>query len=80
MRRGANAETVVRVINCRTRCPFSATDKIRIVLESMRSKESVAELCRCEGLPPNLYYGWIKEFPEAGKKRLRGDPTVGAQR
>ena len=28
-----------------------------------------------EGLPPNLYYRWSKEFLEAGKKRLLGDTT-----
>ena len=35
----------------------------------------MAELCRREGLAPNLYYRWSKEFLEAGKKRLLGDTT-----
>ena len=39
----------------------------------LRGEESIAELCRREGLAPNLYYRWSKEFLEAGKKRLLGD-------
>ena len=38
-------------------------------------QESIAALCRREGLNPNLYYRWSKEFLEAGKKRLLGDTT-----
>jgi len=34
---------------------------------------TIAELCRKEGIHPNLYYKWSKEFPEAGKQRLVGD-------
>ena len=54
---------------------FSAEEKIRIVLEGLRGEESIAALCRREGLNPNLYYRWSKEFLEAGKKRLVGDTT-----
>jgi transposase len=36
---------------------FSAEEKVRIVLEGLRGEESVAELCRREGLAPNLYSG-----------------------
>ena len=28
---------------------------------------------RQEGIIPNLYYRWSKDFLEAGKKRLSGD-------
>ena len=59
----------------RTRRRFSAEEKVRIVLEGLWGEESVAELCRREGLAPNLYYRWSKEFLEAGKKRLLGDTT-----
>jgi transposase len=45
------------------------------VLEGLRGEESIATLCRKEGLAPNLYYRWSKEFLEAGKKRLVGDTT-----
>ena len=56
-----------------TRRQFSAEEKIRIVLEGLRGEDSIAELCRKEGIAQNLYYRWSKEFLEAGKKRLAGD-------
>ncbi len=56
-----------------TRRHFSAEDKIRIVLEGLRGEDSTAELCRREGIASSMYYGWSKEFLEAGKKRLAGD-------
>lgn len=70
-----SAERVVRDIRRKTRRRFSAEEKIRIVLEGLRGEESIAALCRREGLNPNLYYRWSKEFLEAGKKRLLGDTT-----
>jgi transposase len=75
MGKGAGSEKVVREIHRRTRRRFSAEEKIRIILEGLRGEESIAELCRREGLAPNLYYRWSKEFLEAGKKRLLGDTT-----
>jgi transposase len=67
------AEKLVRDIRRATRRKFSAEEKIRIVLEGLRGEESIAELCRKEGIAQNLYYRWSKEFLEAGKKRLAGD-------
>ena len=69
----APAETVVKAIRRRTRKQHSAEEKIRIVLEGLRGEESIAELCRREGIATSLYYSWSKEFLEAGKKRLAGD-------
>ena len=71
------AEEVVKDIRRATRRHFSAEEKIRVVLEGLRGEESIAELCRREGIVQNLYYRWSKEFLEAGKKRLAGD-TAGA--
>lgn len=68
-----SAEKVVKDIRRRTRKQHSAEEKIRIVLEGLRGEESVAELCRREGIATSLYYSWSKEFLEAGKKRLAGD-------
>ena len=68
-----SAEKIVRDIRRATRRRFSAEDKIRIVLEGLRGEDSIAELCRKEGIAQNLYYRWSKEFLEAGKKRLAGD-------
>ncbi len=67
------AEQVIKGIRRATRRHFSAEDKIRIMLEGLRGEESIAELCRREGIVQNLYYRWSKEFLEAGKKRLAGD-------
>ncbi len=73
MAKGASAEKAVREIRHKTRRKFSAEEKIRIVLEGIRGEESIATLCRREGIVANLYYRWSKEFLEAGKKRLQGD-------
>lgn len=69
----SNPEAVVREIRRRTRRKFSAEDKIRIVLEGLKGEASIAEICRREGINPNLFYRWSKEFLEVGKKRLLGD-------
>lgn len=67
------AEDAVRNIKRQTRRKFNAEEKIRIVLTGLRGEESIAELCRREGIHQNLYYTWSREFLEAGKKRLSGD-------
>ena len=66
-------ESVVRDIKRKTRRKFSTDEKIRIVLEGLKGEASIAEICRREGIVPNLYYRWSKDFLEAGKKRLKGD-------
>ena len=67
------AEKVVRDIRRKTRRKHSTEEKIRVVLEGLRGEESIAALCRREGIAESLYYSWSKEFLEAGKKRLAGD-------
>ena len=67
------AEATVRAIRRRTRKQYSAEEKIRIVVAGLRGEDSIAELCRREGIAESLYYSWSKEFLEAGKKRLVGD-------
>jgi len=73
MARKENVETTVREIRRKTRKKYSAEEKIRIVLEGLRGEGTIAELCRREGIHPNMYYKWSKEFLEAGKQRLLGD-------
>lgn len=68
-----SAETTIRTIRRKTRRKYSAEDKIRIVIEGLRGEESIAALCRREGIANSLYYKWSKEFLEAGKARLAGD-------
>lgn len=74
----APAEQVVKDIRRATRRHYSAEDKVRIVLSGLRGEESIAELCRKEGIAQGLYYSWSKEFLEAGKKRLAGDTARAA--
>lgn len=69
----AAAEKAVKDIRRKTRKRYSTEDKIRIVLAGLRGEDSIAELCRQEGISQGLYYSWSKEFLEAGKKRLAGD-------
>ena len=67
------AEKRVRDIRRETRRQFSAEEKVRIVIAGLRGEDSIAELCRKEGINQNLYYRWSKDVLEAGKKRLAGD-------
>ncbi len=71
--RTGGGEKTIRDIRRATRRLYSAEEKIRIVLDGLRGEDSIAELCRREGINQNLYYRWSKEFLEAGKKRLAGD-------
>jgi transposase len=72
------AEQVVRDIRRATRKQHSSEEKIRIVLEGLRGEDSIAALCRREGIAESLYYSWSKEFLEAGKRRLTGDTARAA--
>ncbi|MDC1381594.1 IS3 family transposase, partial [Octadecabacter sp.] len=67
------ADKVVKNIRRKTRQTYSSEEKIRIVLAGLRGEESIAVLCRREGIAESLYYSWSKEFLEAGKRRLSGD-------
>ena len=78
MTKKRSAEKTVRDIRRATRRHYSAEEKIRIVLEGLRGEDSIAELCRREGINSNVYYRWSKEFLEAGKRRLAGDTARAA--
>ena len=67
------ADKLVKNIRRGTSRKYSAEEKIRIVLAGLRGEESIAALCRREGIAKSLYYKWSKEFLEAGKRRLSGD-------
>ena len=69
----APAEQGVKDIRRATRKLHPSVEKIRIVLSGLRGEDSIAELCRKEGIAQSLYYSWSKEFLEAGKRRLAGD-------
>ena len=72
------SEQVVKDIRRATRKQYSAEEKIRIVLDGLRGEDSIAELCRKEGIAQSLYYTWSKEFMEAGKRRHAGDTARAA--
>ncbi|WP_170556149.1 IS3 family transposase [Ruegeria atlantica] len=74
----SHGEKVVKDIRRATRKQYSAEEKIRIVLDGLKGEDSIAELCRREGIAQSLYYSWSKEFLEAGKKRLAGDTARAA--
>jgi len=67
------ADRTVKDIRRKTRKRYSSEDKIRIVLAGLRGEDTIAELCRQEGIAQSQYYSWSKEFMEAGRKRLAGD-------
>ncbi len=69
------AERSIKDIRRKTRKRYSSEEKIRIVLAGLRGEDSIAELCRQEGISQGMYYSWSKEFLEAGKKRLAGDTS-----
>ena len=74
----ASAEAALEDVRRATRRRFSAEEKIRVVLEGLRGEDSVAELCRREGIATSMVEAWSKDFLEAGKKRLAGDMTQAA--
>ena len=47
--------------------------KYELFLAGLRGEDTIAELCRQEGIAQSQYYSWSKEFMEAGHKRLAGD-------
>ena len=68
-----SSERIIRDIKRQTKRKFSSEEKISIVIEGLRGEDSIASICRREGVAPSVYYRWSKDFMEAGKKRLNGD-------
>ncbi len=68
-----NPESVVKEIKRNTRRKFNSEEKIRIILEGLRGEDSIASICRKEGIAPSRYYKWSKAFLEAGKRQLHDD-------
>ena len=69
---------IVKDIKRATRKQYSSEEKIGIVLDGLRGEDSIAELCRREGISQGVYYKWSKDFMEAGKRRLAGDTARAA--
>jgi len=79
-RTNKSPESVVREIKRKTRRKFNSEEKIKIILEGLKGEDSIASICRREGIAPSLYYKWSKDFLEAGKRRLKGDTIREANR
>jgi len=79
-KRGETPRQQIRKAKVVSRRQFSAEEKIRIVMEGIRGDISVSELCRRERLHTTVYYKWLKDFMEAGKRRLKGDMQREADR
>ena len=69
----SESERRIKEIQRNTRRKYSSEEKIRIIIEGLRGEDSIASICRKEGIAQNLYYKWSKDFLEAGKRRLSGD-------
>ena len=76
--RKSPGEKLVKDIKGATRKQYSSEAKIRIVLDGLPGEDSIAELCRREGISQGIYYKWSKDFMEACKKRLAGDTARAA--
>ena len=63
-----------------TRRKYTPGEKTRIVLEGFRHEVPIRDLCRREGIKPNVYYAWLRDFMEAGKTRLARDTVRDATR
>lgn len=78
--RTEETRSFIRQVKRRARRKFTAEEKVRIVLEGVRHEVPVRELCRREGISPNVYYAWLKRFMEGGKERITGEARRGASR
>jgi putative transposase len=60
---------------------FSAEEKMAIVLEGLRGKKTIAEICREHGISQGQYYKWRDKFLEGAKTALEtsGNSSQAAQ-
>ena len=73
-------KSFIKQVRQLTRRKFTPEEKIRIVLEGFRHEVPIRDLCRREGISPNVYYAWLRDFMEAGKERLVRDTVRDATR
>ena len=58
---------------------WTVDEKLAIVMEGLKERKSVAEICREHKISQTLYYRWRDKFLEGGKKALGnggGDESV----
>ena len=66
-----SSKGVVKNIQRNTKKKYSSEGKILVVLDGLRGEVTIAELCRREGINPNVCYRWSKDFMEAGKSQAQ---------
>ncbi len=49
---------------------WTGDEKLAIVMEGLKERRSVADICREHQISQTLYYRWRDKFLEAGKKGL----------
>jgi len=74
----APAEQVLKDIRRQTRRQYSLKRRSASCWKGCAARRNISELCRREGIAASMYYGWSKEFLEAGKRRLAGDTARAA--
>ena len=62
-----------------TRRHWMPEEKIRIVLESLNTSISIAELCRKYAVTPVVFYAWKEKFIEGGKQALTRSRRKGGE-
>jgi transposase len=72
--------TFIKQVRRITRRKYTPEERVRIVLEGFRHEIPIRDLCRREGIRPNVYYAWLRDFMEAGKTRLARDTIRDATR
>jgi transposase len=76
--RKSSGGSIIKDIKRATHKHYSSEENIRIVFDGLRGENSIAELCRREGISQGIYYKWSKDVMEAGKRRLAGDTARAA--
>jgi len=64
-------EKKIKEIKRQTRKKYSSEEKIRIVLDGLRGEDSIAEICRREGIMPTYTYNWSKDFLEGWQETFK---------
>ena len=62
-----STEQTINIIRRKTQRKHSAVEKIRIVLEGLRGEDSIAGLCRREGIAQSLYCTTSKSLDRKGR-------------
>jgi len=71
------SENTIKDIRRATRKQYSAEEKIRIVLDGLRGEETIAELCRREGIAQSIYYKTGRELSRRKEQETNGQEAVG---